>query len=220
VNSESIEIIQGEEVPYIFPEWDKASAKKVFHKFWKKHGVAVSAVSMLVAWTCATCGITGAIVKHNTTMEITAMVQSEMRQEFQDYLDQQEAARAASEDPLEAWIKRDAEAVARVLYGVKDNSDKDLKTYCWCVFNRVDNPSFANSLEEVVSQPDQWMRYSPNNPVLESLYQLAYTEVKNWRTGEHRPVSNEYVFMNWTPTDICLRDSFRESSRTHYWRCS
>lgn len=144
------------------------------------------------------------------------------QRKLQEYAEAEEQAakEMAEQDPLEIWIKQDAEVVARVLYGVKDNKREDLRTYCWCVFNRVDNPAFPNTLGEVVDQANQWMRYSPNNPVLESLYQIAYTEVKAWRTGEHRPVSNEYVFMNWTPTDICLRDNFRESSGTHYWRAN
>lgn len=140
-------------------------------------------------------------------------------QKLSDYIaESSAAAQTEEESPYEIWVKKDAELVARVLYGVKDNRESDLRTYCWCIFNRVDNPTFPNTLDEVVDQPNQWMRYSPNNPVLESLYQIAYNEVKVWRLGQHRPVSNEYVFMNWTPTDICLRDSFRESSGTHYWR--
>ena len=59
---------------------------------------------------------------------------------LEDYkIEQEEAAIAAYEtDPYTIQLRQEAESLARVLYGVKDNSTDDLKTYCWCVFNRVD----------------------------------------------------------------------------------
>ena len=66
----------------------------------------------------------------------------------------EEATRNAPVDPYEAQLDAEAELLARVLYGVKDNKTDDLKTYCWCVFNRVDNPAFPATLEEVIEQPE------------------------------------------------------------------
>lgn len=129
-----------------------------------------------------------------------------------------EAARAFAEDPYQLQLDAEAEAVARVLYGVKDNSTDDLKTYVWCVLNRVDNPAYPDTLEDVIAQPSQWMRYDPANPILESLYQIAREQLDDWHTNTHRPVSNEYVFMNWSASDICLRDAWLDGSGTHYWR--
>lgn len=115
-------------------------------------------------------------------------------------------------------LTSEAEALARVLYGVKDNDTDDLRTLCWCVINRVDNPAYPGSVEEVIEQPQQWMGYSPGNPVLENLYRIAYAEISAWRSGEHRPCSDEYVFMAWTPSDIVLRNEFTTGSGTLYWR--
>lgn len=112
----------------------------------------------------------------------------------------------------------EAELLAKVLYGVKENDTDDLRTLCWCVFNRCDNPAFLNDLTEIINQPSQWMQYSPDNPVLENLYQIAREELDAWRSGAHRPCSYDFVFMNWSPSDICLRDAWREGSKTHYWR--
>lgn len=132
---------------------------------------------------------------------------------------EEEAARLAEEqDPYTLRLKTEAEALARVLYGVKDNDTDDLKTYCWCVFNRVDNPQFPSTLEDVIAQPNQWMRYDQTNPILENLYQLAREQLDAWHTDSHRPVSSEYVFMSWSANDICLRDNFYEGSGTRYWR--
>lgn len=139
---------------------------------------------------------------------------------FEEYKAEQEAAAIAAyeTDPYTIQLNEEAEALAKVLYGVKDNSTDDLKTYCWCVLNRVDNPNYPDTLQDVIAQPSQWMRYDPTNPIIESLYQLAREQLDNWHNDTHRPVSNEYVFMNWSRNDICLRDNFYEGSGTHYWR--
>lgn len=130
-----------------------------------------------------------------------------------------EAERLAAEaDPYTLQLNAEAESLARVLYGVRDNDTDDLKTYCWCVFNRVDNSAFPSTVEDVIAQPNQWMRYDQTNPILEDLYQLAREQLDAWHSDSHRPVSSEYVFMSWSANDICLRDNFYEGSGTHYWR--
>ena len=137
-----------------------------------------------------------------------------------DYVAAQEsAARAAYDaDPYTIQLNAEAEMLARVLYGVKDNSTDDLKTYCWCVFNRVDNKNYPDTLEGVIAQPKQWMRYDPENPVLETLWQIAREQLDAWHSGTRRPVSNEYVYMSWKSNDIVLRDNFTEGNGAKYWR--
>ena len=139
---------------------------------------------------------------------------------FEEYKAEQEAAALAAieADPYTVQLNAEAEALAKVLYGVRDNDTDDLKTYCWCVFNRVDNSQFPSTLEDVIAQPSQWMRYDQTNPILEDLYQLAREQLDAWHTDSHRPVSSEYVFMSWSSNDICLRDNFYEGSNCHYWR--
>lgn len=136
-----------------------------------------------------------------------------------DYMAQQEAARIGMPpDPKVQLREQQAQALARVLYGVKDNSDADLRTMCWCVFNRVDSPDYPDTLEEVIDQPSQWMRYDPENPVIENLYRIAEQELTAWQDGKTRPITSDFVFMNWSPTEITLRDNWEDGSRTHYWR--
>ena len=141
--------------------------------------------------------------------------------DYKAYLSEIETERVRAEyaavEPYERQLNEEADMMAKVLYGVKDNDNDDLRTYCWCVFNRTDNPSFPSSLADVIGQPNQWMRYSEDNPVLENLYQLAREQLDAWHS-QRRPVSNEFLFMNWTEKDIVLRDNFKEGSQTHYWR--
>lgn len=133
-------------------------------------------------------------------------------------LAEEEAAAEAAKPTYASVLKQEAEALAKVLYGVKGNSTDDMRTYAWCVLNRVDNSAYPGTVEEVIAQPKQWMAYDPDAPVLESLYQIAYEILEIWHSGAHRPVSSEYVYMNWSPTEIVLRDKWTEGSGTHYWR--
>lgn len=142
----------------------------------------------------------------------------ELKAAEEEQLRYMESARAVESDPYVVQLNSEAELLARVLYGVKDNDTDDLRTYCWCVFNRVDNPNFPNTIEDVISQPNQWMRYNPDNPIVEDLYRIAKEELDKWHTDSHRPVSCDYVFMSWSHDDICLRDNFNNGKTTRYWR--
>ena len=124
----------------------------------------------------------------------------------------------ADADPYQRQLDAEAEMLARVLYGVKDNNTDDMRTYCWCVFNRVDNPAFPDSLDAVIAQPQQWMRYDIASPVLESLFQIAREQLDAWHTGARRPVFDGFVYMSWQPDDIVLRDTWLEGRNCHYWR--
>ncbi len=114
-----------------------------------------------------------------------------------------------------------AELLAKVLYGFRNNSKYDIITACWCVFNRVDiktgEYSHLTTLEEVIDQPEQWMGYSVDNPVIENLYRTAYEQLEIWLKGGHRPVSCEYVFLVWSPNKIYLKTSLEDIKDNKTW---
>lgn len=170
----------------------------------------MACVLFLYAYTEVVCGIQKrADEKHY----------NQMLEEFKIEYDAEQSKKLVPVMTDEERRKQCAEIVSKVLYGVKDNSTDDLRTYCWCVFNRVDNPAFPSTIEDVVSQPNQWMRYSEDNPVLESIYGVAFEEVCKWFGDGYRPCTNEFVYMSWTPNEIVLRDTFVEKLReTHYWK--
>ena len=186
------------------------------NKHIRKYLPTLVAVAVIAVYTASVWGIASWRSRVKTEERMATVY----AQELQDYKDEQKrlAEEAVATDPYLKQLDLEAEQMARVLYGVKDNDDDDLRTYCWCVFNRVDNNSYPSTLEDVIAQPNQWMRYDPTNPVLEDLYQIAYEQLDAWYSNSHRPCSSEYIFMNWSPTDICLRDNFHEGSGTHYWR--
>lgn len=117
----------------------------------------------------------------------------------------------------EELIKEEAEYIAKMLYGMRNNSERDLRTATWCALNRTDNPRFPNSVKEVCQQPSQWMGYSDDNPILENLYEIAIKELETWHNN-YRPVSEDYVYMSWSSKEILLRDTYEKTANTRYWQ--
>ena len=118
-----------------------------------------------------------------------------------------------------AQIEREAEYIAKVIYGTASNhADSDKRAVIWCILNRVEHYSHPNTVIEVCEQPKQWMGYSSDNPVLTEFYNLALTELKNWYSGGHRPMSNDYIYLSWSSKEILLRNTFEENKSTRYWR--
>lgn len=118
-----------------------------------------------------------------------------------------------------AQIEREAEYIAKVLYGTaRNHADSDKRAVVWCILNRVEHYSHPDTIAEVCEQPKQWMGYSSENPVLTELYDLALAELKTWYSDGHRPMSNDYIYLTWSSKEILLRDTFEENKNTNYWR--
>lgn len=118
-----------------------------------------------------------------------------------------------------AQIEREAEYIAKVIYGTaRNHADSDKKAVVWCILNRVEHYAHPDTIAEVCEQPKQWMGYSSDNPVLAELYDLALAELKTWYNDGHRPMSKDYIYLTWSSKEILLRDTFEENRNTNYWR--
>lgn len=116
-------------------------------------------------------------------------------------------------------IEREAEYIAKVIYGTaRNHADSDKRAVVWCILNRVEHYAHPNTVAEVCEQPKQWMGYSNDNPVLIENYDLALEELKTWHSDGHRPLSNDYIYLTWSSKEILLRDTFEENKNTNYWR--
>ena len=217
----------------MFPVWASAEAVRILdepvkseeppfrHKmtvkqerFVKRYAFAIGFILAFAVYSVLLCCITGTIVKRNTEADLAV----KYAEELEAYKNAEMGKRIVTgNDSKTAAMREDAKQIARVLYGVRTNNAADLRTLVWCVLNRVDNKSYPNTIAEVVAQEHQWMGYSDSNPVLDDLFNIAYGEVEIWYGGI-RPCPPDYVFMNWTPSEITLRDTFEFSSKTHSWR--
>lgn len=182
-------------------------------RFVKRYAFAIGFILALAVYSVLICCITGVVVKRNTEQEMAV----KYAEELQAYKDAEMGKRIVTgSDSKAAAMREDAKSIAKVLYGVKGNNENDLRTLVWCVLNRVDNKGYPGTVAEVVAQDRQWMGYSDSNPVLDDLFNLALGELDIWYGGI-RPCSPDFVFMNWTPSEITLRDTFEFSSKTHSW---
>ena len=152
---------------------------------------------------------------------------AEAAQQMRLDLERQEAIRAsmvAAEQAKSAEVaaahRADCEAVARVLYGTALHHSADAqRAVCWCILNRVESSLYPNTITEVCEQPSQWMGYSDENPVIESLYNIADEVITGWESGGYRAISPDYLFLAWTRDEIVLKTTFLDGANTHYWRC-
>ena len=216
----------------MFPIWASAEAVRILdepaeqekplfrhqmdekkNRFIKRYAFAAGFIFALAVYSVLICCITGVVVKRNTEQEMAV----KYAEELQAYKDAEMGKRIVTgSDSKAAAMREDAKTIAKVLYGVKGNNENDLRTLVWCVLNRVDNKDYPGTVAEVVAQDRQWMGYSDSNPVLDDLYNLALGELDIWYGGI-RPCAPDFVFMNWTPSEITLRDTFEFSSKTHSW---
>lgn len=165
----------------------------------------------LTLWTL----VTFRIAQKNADAKVTERTERFIN----EYLSQQEAAeRGFPPDPRAMLKEQEIAIIAKVLYGVKGNSEKDLHTYCWSLFNRVDIKtgefSKIDSIAAAVEKPGQFMGYSENNPILGSLKKIATEEYEIWKEGKNRPCDVEYTFAYWTPDQIVLLKSLNDLIHT------
>lgn len=97
------------------------------------------------------------------------------------------------------WEPEEADvvALARTLYGeCRGCSEIQQRAVCWCIFNRVDDSRFPDTVVGVIVAPHQFAGYSPTNPVWDSLYQLAHDCLIDWHNGENRVFDSDYLYFH------------------------
>ena len=182
---------------------------------------------MLLFLVVALCSVVAARITLANDMRIeaeqtaaaAAIVEEQQRQEA--IRASAIAAEQAKAQEAAAAHKADCEAVARVLYGTAlHHSEEAQKAVVWCIINRVESSLYPDSITEVCEQDSQWMGYSPENPIIESLYEIADEVLSGWEQGGYRAISPDYLFLAWSRDEIVLKTTFTDGKNTHYWRVS
>lgn len=131
-------------------------------------------------------------------------------------LEQQQAAAAAAEaerlaaEEDESLQIREAQAIARALFGIRNFAAKygytneDLETYARCVTNRCE--ATGKSVEEVLSQPQQFIAYSAKNDLVGEYYDLALRFVADWHAGSLKQCDARFQYAVLKDTGIWLVD--------------
>ena len=109
-------------------------------------------------------------------------------------------------------------ALAQTLYGeCRGCSELQQRAVCWCVFNRVDDSRFPDTIIGVVSAPLQLQGYSSSNPVWDNLYEVAYSCMVDWHNGENRVLDEDMCwFSGWNRINH-FRNAWLSENATKFW---
>lgn len=192
------------------PEWLKLLLKR--------YGITLLAFAVLWGNTA----ITAAIVRHNTTLEVTeslkAQYDAEYAEKIKAYQEEQQASRLLTDDEsLQAAMGIEADEIARAIGTMKTKRMK--LTMIWNILARVDSPFYPNTVKAVIEQPQQWMFYDQKNPIREDDRELAIEQLRLWHESRYPAgFNNTFVYGQWSDNDYVLRDTWEKNSNTAYWR--
>ena len=183
----------------------------------------VWAASMMIG-----CCITGVIVRHNTTERVTAEVTSQLRQDFQRYLDQMEMEQKAAQfltgdASFEAAVEGLAVPMAQVIatyaqdYGV---TQEGLYTIGWvfCARYARNSTEFGKTPQEILEKDRAWEGNVVGHAVRPQDTELAREIARAFLPGEY---PNDYTtaltFFNREGTKIIARNELFTGPYTKYW---
>ena len=79
------------------------------------------------------------------------------------------------------FTEDDVAEVAKMLWGEARGCTRDNQIKCaWVVVNRVDDERFPDTIQDVLSQPNQFHGYDPAFPVTDELYSVAFDVLTRW----------------------------------------
>ena len=119
--------------------------------------------------------------------------------------------------PVISISAHDATLIAKTLYGeCRGCSVTEQSAVAWTILNRVDSTGygFGGDIEHIITFPNQFLGYSPNNPVLPELYDLAVDVLTRWEqekqgeTDVGRVLPREFKWFSGDNYHNYFRDSY------------
>lgn len=191
-----------------------------FGRFFRRNAVLLVGLAVLVLWTWTI----GTICYHNgvvdATEQLTEQYEAEIARAVQATKDEIAASQfVADEESKTLQMEYEAREISKAMDGIAGITERedDLRTYAWAIMFRVSNSGYPNSVYDVVSQPNQFMGFSDNNPVVTAKYRVAYEVVKDFYAGNW-PTTDKFVYAEWDAKGkIILRDTYLSERDTEYW---
>lgn len=159
-------------------------------RFMKRNGIALA---LIVAITLYGFGVS-AVTERRVTKEVTEQVTAELRQEFQDYLLQQERDRQAANMRIGNGLEAAAEELADVFdelistyamdYGV---NEQGLYTLGWVFIARVIQSSgeFGKTPQEIIAKTGAWEGKIVGHAVRNQDTQIALKIATDYLSGNY-----------------------------------
>ena len=89
---------------------------------------------------------------------------------------------------------------------------------CWVVLNRMESSEYPDNIEDVLLQPEQFCEFSDKEEPTEANFIIATNQLSRYYNGDIRPVPSTAVFITISNNGVELRDDFKETTKTQYWR--
>lgn len=152
-------------------------------------------LAMLVLW----CWLDSCATQTSVTTNPLPVIEGEVHAASRE--PQTKTIDAIGDARLNMWTERDAELIAKTVYG-EARSRKiptgEKAAVVWCILNRVD--AGWGTIEEVVTAREQFHGYKPGHPVDDELYELTLDVLHRWQL-EHdgaenvgRTLPKEYLY--------------------------
>lgn len=155
-----------------------------------------------------------------------SLIRSEAIADYKAQVAEQEAEEAAirMEELKDEAARRQNIVIyfTKLFEGVRDwgFDTRDLVTYAVCVYNRVNSPLFANTIDEVIHQENQWINYSDNNDVVADYKKLAEKVVDLLYNSDIQLCSSKYCWIEIQDGRLYLKDSYNPYAGMILWRYS
>ena len=118
----------------------------------------------------------------------------------------------------EPWEPDPAEVamISRTIWGETQGCCvEEQRAQAWCILNRVDDSRFPDTIEAVVTAPNQFQGYSPNFPE-EPFHDMAREILIMWHNGE-REIPADMCWCSGDGRHQTFRNSWIRTEETRYW---
>lgn len=98
------------------------------------------------------------------------------------------------------WTEKDVKAIALTLAGeCYDDKPRDKRLVCEVILNRVSHKDFPNTIQEVVSAPNQFIGYvKQSRDITKNDIEVATQALQDWYDGGCQKLS-EYLYFSAGP---------------------
>ena len=103
------------------------------------------------------------------------------------------ASESAIEIPVVLGNNNAEELIAKTIYGeARGCSTEEQELVAWCILNRVEDGTWGDTVEDVVTYPNAFHGYCATNPATEEHIAVATKVLNQWHAGESAPVRPPY----------------------------
>lgn len=207
-----------EEQP-IFRIPSRSEIERRADKFKKRYGLLLIAAA---AWTLYTI-ILSAAVEHRTETRVRQAMAVEYASQLERYKAEQAEAKQAEyflsgSASREAFINQEIDAATQLIQEEPNETMRGTKL--GVALARLMSGLYGGTLQEVVSQPDQWMNYHADTKITQEVRAFAEKIVKAYYEDGVIPdgLTPDIQWLTWTPGDYLARNNWNAAAATKTWR--